>query len=565
MAGSSASLALQYHVRSISLPSRLHPSSTKIETELNKLTNWAISSASTIVPLTADTIRTGLVGLAELYNYVEELVNSPLNQQALLQHQHRILVEEALQVGLLDSCGVAKDLLLMMKEHVQDLQSALRRKVGDLSIGSNISAYICFRKKLIKKDIPKSLRALKQIESKIGSSTRLDENHHLSMVIGMLRKVIAITISVFRAFLLFLSDSNSKAKPSGWSLISKLMLTRSVASERGQKIFNEVGRVDSTLHSLRGCIQSNDAKVDVQMAHRRLQTLDASIESLEAGLDRLFRSHPTTLTIEEKLNQLKTWEASSTPTAETIFQGLSGLEELFKCVDDLYNLPLTQQALSQHQHEKWVNELLDGSVRLLDICGITRDAMSQIKEHVRYLQSALRRRKGDLSIESSIAKYTCFRKKMKKDAKKLISAMKQMDNKIETLPVLDLDHHVSSVIKVLREAGAMSILIFQTVLLFLSVPVSKPKPTRWLLVSKLLHKGAVACEEQEENVNELESVDVALQALCGSDSSGVDRMQIAQKRLEALEASIEVLENGLECMFRRLIKSRASFLNLISH
>ncbi|XP_023890150.2 uncharacterized protein LOC112002228 [Quercus suber] len=280
------------------------------------------------------------------------------------------------------------------------------------------------------------------------------------------------------------------------------------------------------------------------------------------------RSHPSTLNLEEELNKLQTWEATSTSTSVSICKGLTGLDELYKCMDDLLNMTSIQQAISQHQHEKCVEELLDGSVRLLDICGITRDTMLQIKEHVRALQSALRRRKGDSSIESSINNYTCFKKKLKKDVKKLITALKQMENKWGAIsPVLAQDHHLSAVIRVLREVCVMNISVFQSLLLFLTVPLSKPKATRWSLVSKLMHKGVIACEEKQENVNEMEVADAALSTLCRNASSeGVDAEKIrsAHKKLEDLEIGIEDMENGLECLFRSLIKTRASFLNIIS-
>lgn len=76
--------------------------------------------------------------------------------------------------------------------------------------------------------------------------------------------------------------------------------------------------------------------------------------------------------------------------------------------------------------------------------------MLRLKEQVQALQSALRRRKGDSSIESSVANYFCLRKKMK-DAKKLIASLKQMDNKFGASPLLDQDHQLSAVIQVIRE------------------------------------------------------------------------------------------------------------------
>ncbi|XP_057469662.1 uncharacterized protein LOC130758743 [Actinidia eriantha] len=185
---SSSSTGLQCPIRSISLPSKLNPQSIKVEDELNKLKAWETSLVSTI-PLCAETVRTGLVGLAELYICVEDLILSPVTQQALLQHQNGIIVEEALEgsIGLLDSCSVVQDSLAMMKEHVQDLESVLRRKGGDLSVGSNIDAYMCCRKK-VKKEIGKGLRELKKSENRIGSNPLLDVNQYLSTVVRVLRE-----------------------------------------------------------------------------------------------------------------------------------------------------------------------------------------------------------------------------------------------------------------------------------------------------------------------------------------------------------------------------------------
>ncbi|XP_057492428.1 uncharacterized protein LOC130778026 [Actinidia eriantha] len=280
---SSSSTGLQYPIRSISLPSRLNPQSIKVEAELNKLKAWETSLVSTI-PLCAETVRTGLVGLAELYICVEDLILSPITQQALLQHQNGVIVEEALEgsIGLLDSCSVARDLLSMTKEHVQDLESVLRRKGGDLSVGSNIDAYMCCRKK-VKKEIGKGLRELKKSENRIGSNPLFDVNQYLSMVVRVLREASFITISVLRSLMLFLSMPASWTRPGGWSLISKLVLTRR------SEIFNEVGSVDIVLKSLHGGIRSNDAKINVQRTMQRLQALDATIKGLEGGLDCLFR------------------------------------------------------------------------------------------------------------------------------------------------------------------------------------------------------------------------------------------------------------------------------------
>ena len=79
-----------------------------------------------------------------------------------------------------------------------------------------------------------------------------------------------------------------------------------------------------------------------------------------------------------------------------------------------------------------------------------------------------------------------------------------------------------------------------------------------------MQKGVVSCEEKHENVEELENIDFALSKI-SSDRADLETMQIAHKGLGALEVSIEGLDNGLEGMFRDLIKTRASLLNIISY
>lgn len=290
---SASSLGLQFHGRSISLPSRLHdPNAIRIENELHTLKNLKASVTESPNGETTATIRGCLVGLAELYNSVQELMmESPSTQQALLRYQNGTVVEEALErsVEVLDSCEAIRDLFFMIKEQVQILQSALRRKNGDSSIETDVNAYLCFRKK-VKKDISKNLRKLKHMENKVGSSSvlLLDVDHHLGTVIRVLREVTGIIISIFRSLLIFISSpppSSRTSKTSGWSLISKLMLSKS-SSPAGSQILSDVGYVDIAVSSIRN---NEDKANSIQMARRKLEKLDKTIEDLESGLECLFR------------------------------------------------------------------------------------------------------------------------------------------------------------------------------------------------------------------------------------------------------------------------------------
>ncbi|CAN4078624.1 unnamed protein product [Withania somnifera] len=250
------------------------------------------------------------------------------------------------------------------------------------------------------------------------------------------------------------------------------------------------------------------------------------------------RSHPTTQRVEQVINKLNGLETSA-PTAETIIHSLLGLEELQNCIDDLLNSTQTLKILSQHQHAKWIEELLGNSVRILDVCGTTRELVSQYKENGRALQSSLRRGKGDASAEAGIARFTTFSKKMKKEAKILVLELKQVHCEILNSSFLEVDQETIAVTRALRQTNAVCILIFQMLLTFLSVPLLKPKHPKWSLVSKLM----------KNRRTEHESLEIGT---------------ILETKLETFEAQLDSIEKGMEGAFRSLIRSRSLLLNVLS-
>ncbi|KAL5754343.1 hypothetical protein ACOSP7_022563 [Xanthoceras sorbifolium] len=282
MVGKFALQSVQVHCRSISLPARLHPNSlNNIEAELNKLIRTHEESLSLLSSSGAESVQTDLIRLVELYNSIEDLIiGSPCTQQSLHNKKHVRLVEEALDrsVELLDACGNARELVSNMKDQVQELKSALRRRLS----------------KEIEKDIAKCLRELKRIDINIIETFSLiDSDYHQQLV---LRESSALTVSIFRSILLFLSMPDMKPKGSGhgWSLIRKLMIP--VASDHEirsqQEInFNEVGSVDFALYRLHRQIRKDDAKIiiDMKLPLKRLGRLDVCIRDVESGLDHLFR------------------------------------------------------------------------------------------------------------------------------------------------------------------------------------------------------------------------------------------------------------------------------------
>ncbi|KAJ4898921.1 hypothetical protein Rs2_12872 [Raphanus sativus] len=90
------------------------------------------------------------------------------------------------------------------------------------------------------------------------------------------------------------------------------------------------------------------------------------------------------------------------------------LQDLYDSLDKMIRLSITNQALSQDQIEK----LIDGSLMILDLCNVAKDALSHMKEGLKDIQSILRRKRGDLSPE--VKKYLATRKSLKKSFQKVL-------------------------------------------------------------------------------------------------------------------------------------------------
>ncbi|PRQ25116.1 hypothetical protein RchiOBHm_Chr6g0280071 [Rosa chinensis] len=265
------------------------------------------------------------------------------------------------------------------------------------------------------------------------------------------------------------------------------------------------------------------------------------------------RPHPIIQEVDEHLCRLSSSESTST-SSSSISNKLNGLQDLLYCVDRLLQLQGTQQALAQEQQQKWANELLDGCLRLLDICSTAQDALSQTKECIQDLQSIIRRKwGGETGLTNEVRKYLSSRKMVKKSIHKAMGNLKGMKNR-STFSSANKDQETIAIVSKLRDVEAVSLTIFESVLSFISGP--KSKPSSWSLVSKMVQSKRIACDE-EAKVNEFAEVDAALKSLKSADN--------AQNQLSNLESCIQDQEEGLESLFRQLIKTRVSLLNILNH
>ncbi|KAF5181611.1 Eukaryotic translation initiation factor 3 subunit a protein [Thalictrum thalictroides] len=249
------------------------------------------------------------------------------------------------------------------------------------------------------------------------------------------------------------------------------------------------------------------------------------------------RSHPLTVSVEEQLYRLRSSEATS--CSSSTCNNLSGLNSLYESVEDLLHLSLTQNALSKERSSKCVNDVLDGSLRLLDICSITRDVFLQIRECVQDLQSTLRRRK-DTAVANEVALYMLARKKVSKIIQKCLGDLKKAENKNTYSSILNKDQNLVAIISVLREVESITMSMFKSLLSSVSSPKIQTKTTGWSLVSKLMHNKKSSQDIQVKNIEDI------------------------QKSLDSIQSSMKGQEDGLECIYKSLIKTRVSLLNILS-
>ncbi|XVF45652.1 hypothetical protein PTKIN_Ptkin02bG0224100 [Pterospermum kingtungense] len=271
------------------------------------------------------------------------------------------------------------------------------------------------------------------------------------------------------------------------------------------------------------------------------------------------RPHPLIPQIDEHLCRLKSNEAAS---SSSISKKLGGLRDLFELVDSLLQLPLAQQSLAQQCNDKQINELLNGSLRLLDVCGVAKDALLQAKEDTQQLQSMLRRRRGDDSGFTNEAKaYLASRKKTKKLINKSLRDLKSKCG------FARLENDVEATFSMLREVEEVTFTLFQSLLSCISGTKMETKSSNWSLMSKLMHSNRVTCEGEASETNEFEKVDAVLCNLIGHKTRKASNMvtENVQIELQKLQSTIQDLEDGAEFLLRLLIKTRVSILNILSY
>ncbi|XP_056686760.1 uncharacterized protein [Spinacia oleracea] len=249
-------------------------------------------------------------------------------------------------------------------------------------------------------------------------------------------------------------------------------------------------------------------------------------------------SHPVADQLDEQLSRLRSSQAAST---SSLTNKLNGLNDLYKCVEEFLQLPHNQKTVSQSQGESSVEQVLDGSLRLLDICATSRDVLALSKERLQDIQSVLRRRcNGELDITNEVAEYLKTRKSSKKIIKKCLKDIIAVDKTNESIVISST----------LKDVQALTVDVFKSLLSY----IGGSQKSSWSF-SKLVHQGSE--KEAAASISEFDAVDASL--------SQKKNVNIDMSQLVKLESEVQEIDEVLESLFRHLIKTRSTLLNVLSN
>ncbi|XP_060170926.1 uncharacterized protein LOC132601890 [Lycium barbarum] len=226
------------------------------------------------------------------------------------------------------------------------------------------------------------------------------------------------------------------------------------------------------------------------------------------------------------------------------------LRDLHDSANNMLHSPVIKQEIAHQGQEKWAHEVSETSLRMLDVCGTTKDVLLLVKDHVHDLKSTFRRISvgENATTENKFTPFQCHRKKLKKEMLKRLHSLKGMKNNtkcIDSSSSIDDKNNLMVVVNVLREVRVATMSILESLMALMSMPSPNTtrKTSKGYFGSKLLRVNSLSSWEKCDAMT----------------------LQCANKRLEAVELAIEDLEGELECIIRRLIRTRVSLLNLLTY
>lgn len=220
------------------------------------------------------------------------------------------------------------------------------------------------------------------------------------------------------------------------------------------------------------------------------------------------------------------------------------LRDLHDSVNNLLRAPDIKGVLSQQEHnKKWIQNISESTLKMLDSCGNTKDILSLVKGHIQQLQCTFHRASLGES-ENKLSTYCFQRKEFRKQMLKRLKSLKQMKN---TTP---LDDNLIVVANVLNEVRETIVILLESIMLLMSMPNPNPKTSNMAKCN-----GVLSVKMKFTRLN----------SLSPWEDCDVQEIRSAVERLEAVESAMEDLEVELGCIFKRLMRTRVLLLNILTN
>ncbi|KAI3696031.1 hypothetical protein L1987_79040 [Smallanthus sonchifolius] len=215
--------------------------------------------------------------LKDLHDSVNNLLRSPDIKGVLSLHekdQKWIQKVSESSLKMLDSCGNTKDILSLVKGHIQQLRSSFHR--ASLGKTENKLLAYCFQRKELRKEMLKRLKSLKEMKEITAGgggchNTSMDDN--LVVVANLLKEVRETIVILLESIMLLMSMPNPKPKT------TKTLMR-----------CNGVLAVKVKFRRLNSLSPWEDCDVQaLQSAIERLEAVESAMEDLEVELGCIFK------------------------------------------------------------------------------------------------------------------------------------------------------------------------------------------------------------------------------------------------------------------------------------